>query len=106
MDVTLSLPLLVGLVSMPAVIPLLLQHIKRFEQWIRGRSGGSPYPLVAVAVSLLWVVALDRSGLLEDELGAESLNGWAVALVGLAVGAIVPLGYDGWRRLRPGAPSK
>lgn len=52
---------------------------------------------------VFWVFALSRAGILEQEVGAEArLNLWAVLLIGLAVGAIAPLGYDGWQRFRPG----
>lgn len=102
MDITLDLSLLIGLVSIPIVVPLLVQHAKRLERYVRGDPQGSPYPAIAVVVALVWVHGLDQAGVLQDELGADSLNAWAVTLVGLAVGAIAPLGYDGWRRLRPG----
>lgn len=102
---TLSLSLLIGLLTIPVIVPLLLQHVKNLARWVgSGREKGSPWPMLAVLFTMFWVFALSRVGILEQEVGAESrLNGWAVLLIGLAVGAIAPLGYDGWQRFRPGS---
>lgn len=89
----------IGLAALPAVLPLLVEHLKLAVRAVRHPEDapGSPWPLVTDALAVGWAFALWDAGLLGEGLRLPS-----VVLIGLAAGAAAGLGYDGWRRLRPG----
>jgi hypothetical protein len=87
----------IGIAALPAVLPLLVDHLKAALQRARPSETcpGSPWPLVTDLLAVAWTFALWNAGLL-----GEGLHMPSVVLLGLASGAAAGLGYDGWRQLR------
>lgn len=80
----------VGLGAAPAVLPVIVEHLKRAAR------RESAWPLVTDALAVAWVLALRDAGLL-GALGLGGVRATTAVLLGLATGVAASAGYDGWR---------
>ena len=99
---------LVGILAIPVVMPVLVQHVKQAVRWRPGTKKGSPWPAVTDLGCIGWVAVLRLEGLLphEVEAPADVALGWgSVVLLGLVAGAVCTIGYDQFMaRRRPTPP--
>ena len=101
----LSLLMIVGLLSMPAILPIFVMHIRQFVALfgLDGRRKGSPWPLITDLVAVAWCSVLWYGGLLALDIEIPegvTITFPVVVLVGIAAGVACTLGYDGFRRFR------
>jgi hypothetical protein len=82
----------IGLGAAPALLPVLVEHLKHAAR------RETPWPLVTDVLAVAWVLALRDAGLLAA-LGVAEVSGTTAVLLGLATGVAASAGYDGWRRL-------
>lgn len=99
MEATLDLNTLIGIPGAFAVIPILVEDLRRFCQGIPigtpiTTDSGSPWPLVRDVVAVGWTFALWDGEMLPY--GAD-LRWTSVLLVGLVLGAGIGKGVDYFR---------
>ena len=101
---------IVGILGGPVAIVAVTDHLRRFfaaMPWTVDRANGSPWPLIADMLGIVWALALWYGDVLQESFPGVALTPPVVVLVGLTVfglgsSAIV----DAKRALRaPAAPT-
>ena len=99
---TIDVLTLVGILTIPLVLPVLISHVKQASRWRPGRRSGSVWPLVTDVAAIAWVWLLARGDLLPYDVATPDgvPIGWeAIVLLGLTLGVLCTLGYDGLEAL-------
>ena len=105
MEIT-DLNAVIGLVGAPALIILLVDHLKQFCRGIPigpSRDGASPWPLAVDVTGVGWAFALWHAGILGEtiETHGVELRWTSVLLIGLALGVASAKLWDAWQGRTP-----
>ncbi len=109
--VTLEAVMLLGLLAIPAWMPVFVGHVKRFARWAarRKRPDASPWPLVTDLACIVAVVVTWRDGLLQHVVvmpDGVPMRFGTVVLLGIVTGVACTTGYDWYWKRREAPPSQ